>query len=228
MFLYERESMRKTLVLLAGLLVAFGLGMTVPAHAMPGSHTTGIVIGHVHGGTLALNVKGPHKTGTIMVGGQRKVYTAYTIAWYNSSGDTAYCLDNTANGQNNGTKEQLWQCNFLNQQFWYYIPSSYCGSGCGWHQLENYGNDKCLDDTNGGGNGTQMQTWDCLNDKDQAFSASPVVGTSADNITGPPFNQVSRSVDNYNSRLVNGNKIQVWDTNGGYGQDWCDAAFNSC
>src|SRR5215472_6897378 len=63
----ERERMRKTLVLLAGLLVVFGLGMTMSAHATiaPQSHTTGIVVGPMHGGTLTLNTHGPHKTGKI-------------------------------------------------------------------------------------------------------------------------------------------------------------------
>ena len=216
---------RITIAILAAAALAVGMlsGQQAAAHA-------GVTVASHGSARLVLDTSGPHKTGRIMVNGHLKLATAYLVRLYDGGRNGTWCIDNTGNGQANGTKEQLWTCNFRDQQYWYYIPSSYGG---GWSELKNYGNGKCLDDTGHGGDGTQFQTWDCLGDQDQAVSAtSPGGGASYDIILSAVTIvvngfDVNLAVDNTLGHLLDGNKIQAWAQNGGANQRWCQA-WSSC
>jgi hypothetical protein len=71
------------------------------------------------------------------------------------------CLDVYAAGTADGTKVDLYTCNNTGSQV--FIPES---NG----QLYNPQSNKCLDDTNYGGSGTQLQIWDCTaNDAAQVW-----------------------------------------------------------
>lgn len=69
-------------------------------------------------------------------------------------GSGRQCLDADANTGGNGTKVQVWDCNYQPQQLWW-AENGFLING----KFQT----KCLDaDTNGGGrNGTKVQLWDC-------------------------------------------------------------------
>jgi hypothetical protein len=72
------------------------------------------------------------------------------------------CLDINGGGTADGTSVDLYTCNGTGAQVW--EPQS---NG----QLYNPQSNKCLDDTNYGGSGTQLQIWDCTaNDAAQVWT----------------------------------------------------------
>jgi len=76
--------------------------------------------------------------------------------------DYGMCLDINGGGTADGTAVDLYTCNSTGAQVW--IPES---NG----QLYNPASGKCLDDTNYGGSGTQLQIWDCTaNDAAQVWT----------------------------------------------------------
>jgi hypothetical protein len=76
--------------------------------------------------------------------------------------DYGMCLDIDAAGTADGTKVDLYTCNDTGAQV--FIPES---NG----QLYNPESNKCLDDTDYGGSGTQLQIWDCTaNDAAQVWT----------------------------------------------------------
>ena len=76
--------------------------------------------------------------------------------------DYGMCLDVDAAGTADGTKVDLYTCNDTGSQVW--EPQS---NG----QLYNPQSNKCLDDTDYGGSGTQLQIWDCTaNDAAQVWT----------------------------------------------------------
>jgi hypothetical protein len=76
--------------------------------------------------------------------------------------DYGMCLDINGGGTADGTTVDLYTCNNTGAQVW--IPQS---NG----QLYNPQSNKCLDDTNYGGSGTQLQIWDCTaNDAAQVWT----------------------------------------------------------
>ena len=76
--------------------------------------------------------------------------------------DYGMCLDINGGGTADGTAVDLYTCNSTGAQVW--IPES---NG----QLYNPASNKCLDDTNYGGSGTQLQIWDCTaNDAAQVWT----------------------------------------------------------
>lgn len=79
--------------------------------------------------------------------------------------DFGMCLDINGGGTADGTTVDLYTCNNTGAQVW--IPQS---DG----QLYNPQSNKCLDDTNYGGSGTQLQIWDCTaNDTAQIWTLPP-------------------------------------------------------
>ena len=76
--------------------------------------------------------------------------------------DYGMCLDINGGGTADGTTVDLYTCNGTGAQVW--EPQS---NG----QLYNPQSNKCLDDTNYGGSGTQLQIWDCTaNDAAQVWT----------------------------------------------------------
>ena len=70
------------------------------------------------------------------------------------------CLDaDTTGGGVNGNKVQIWDCNDMNQQWWWVYKSTYTGG----YAFVNVKYGKCLDqDINTyGQNGGKVQLWDC-------------------------------------------------------------------
>jgi hypothetical protein len=72
--------------------------------------------------------------------------------------DFGMCLDVYSGGTWDGDSVDLYQCNGTGAQVW--IPYS-DGS------VYNPQSGKCLDDTDAGGSGTQLQIWDCVGDQNQ-------------------------------------------------------------
>lgn len=125
------------------------------------------------------------------------------------------CLDadNSTRGQN-GTKVQLWQCNFWDNQAWFLNPIP--NKPVGWYTITSLGhNGKCLDADNGtiGGNGTRVQMWDCNGWDNQQwllFSNHTIQNASS-----------RRCLDGDTRTLpANGTKVQLWDCNNGAHQAW--------
>ena len=118
-----------------------------------GGSGTGPVTGY---NGLCLDVRGANPANSTPV----QVYTCngtnaqqWTVV---TAGSTLHalgsCLDISGGGTADGTKVQLYGCNGTGAQV--FIPQSN-GS------LYNPQSNKCLDDTNFGGSGTQLQIWDC-------------------------------------------------------------------
>jgi hypothetical protein len=76
----------------------------------------------------------------------------WTVASGNTLQALGMCLDVNGGGTTDGTTVDLYTCNGTGAQVW--IPQS---NG----ELINPQSGKCLDDTNFGGSGTQLQIWDC-------------------------------------------------------------------
>jgi hypothetical protein len=70
------------------------------------------------------------------------------------------CLDIDGGGTANGTTVDLYACNKTAAQV--FIPQS---NG----ELYNPQSNKCLDDTNWGGSGTQLQIWSCADTANQQW-----------------------------------------------------------
>jgi hypothetical protein len=77
---------------------------------------------------------------------------SWTVAAGNTLQVLGMCLDVDAGGTTNGTPVDLYTCNGTAAQVW--VPQS---SG----ELINPQSGDCLDDTNWGGSGTQLQIWTC-------------------------------------------------------------------
>jgi Ricin-type beta-trefoil lectin domain/Glycosyl hydrolases family 16 len=71
------------------------------------------------------------------------------------------CMDINGGGTADGTTVDLYQCNDTGAQV--FIPQS---DGA----LYNPQSNKCLDDTNWGGSGTQLQIWDCTGNSNQHWN----------------------------------------------------------
>jgi hypothetical protein len=76
----------------------------------------------------------------------------WTVAAGNTLQALGMCLDVDGGGTANGTTVDLYSCNGTGAQVW--VPQS---DG----ELVNPQSGKCLDDTNWGGSGTQLQIWAC-------------------------------------------------------------------
>jgi hypothetical protein len=76
----------------------------------------------------------------------------WTVAAGNTLQALGMCLDIDGGGTANGTTVDLYTCNGTGAQVW--VPQS---DG----ELVNPQSGKCLDDTNWGGSGTQLQIWAC-------------------------------------------------------------------
>lgn len=77
---------------------------------------------------------------------------SWTVAAGNTLQVLGMCLDVDGGGTANGTTVDLYSCNGTGAQVW--VPQS---DG----ELINPQSGKCLDDTNWGGSGTQLQIWAC-------------------------------------------------------------------
>jgi hypothetical protein len=104
---------------------------------------------------LCVDVRGANSANFTPV----QVYTCNGTSaqqWTVASGNTLQalgkCLDINGGGTANGTTVDLYTCNGTGAQAW--IPQS---NG----ELVNPQSGKCLDDTNWGGSGTQLQIWAC-------------------------------------------------------------------
>jgi Ricin-type beta-trefoil lectin domain/Glycosyl hydrolases family 16 len=74
--------------------------------------------------------------------------------------DYGRCLDVAGGRTSDGTKVDLYPCNGTGAQVWVARAN---------RTLYNPKSDKCLDDTNWGGSGTQLQIWDCSGNANQQW-----------------------------------------------------------
>jgi len=135
-------------------------------------------------------------------------------------GTSSWCLDNINDNNNNGNGQQIWRCNGDYAQTWGLDSNenfclSYGGNFyCGYHLHDDYVGGGCLDDTNGGGNGTLTQIWTCKNNVNQLWF------NDADAQPGEWENPLGMCMDLINNDQTNGKRIQVWNCNGGAAQTW--------
>jgi hypothetical protein len=115
------------------------------------------------------------------------------------------CLDAEASTINqNGTKIQLWDCQFTPNQQWY-MDGEF---------IRNRASNRCLDaDTNNTGNGGRVQLWDCHGGVNHRwFTTGSYIRTRLS--TGRCLDAEAGSIGN------NGTRIQQYDCLGGNNQKW--------
>ncbi|MFD4393328.1 RICIN domain-containing protein [Kitasatospora sp. NPDC058397] len=126
---------------------------------------------------------------------------------------TTKCLDIPGNNPYNGAPVTLYDCNGTSAQTW--MLSSLDSNSTSF-ALKNWG--KCLDIPWANSyNGAQLQIVDCGYSTAQQFS-SHALG-SADSIRNS-IDDATRCVDDPRGGLDNGNRIELWDCNGGWNQKW--------
>jgi hypothetical protein len=125
-----------------------------------GTGTTGPVTGY---NGLCMDVRGANSANGTPV----QVYTCngtnaqqWTVASGNTLQALGKCLDIIGGGTANGTLVDLYSCNNTGAQV--FTPES---NG----ELYNPQSGKCLDDTNWGGSGTQLQIWACTDGTNQQW-----------------------------------------------------------
>jgi hypothetical protein len=91
----------------------------------------------------------------------------------NTVQDFGMCLDVYAGGTWDGDTVDLFDCNGTGAQVWIPQPNG---------ALLNPQSGKCLDDTNWGGSGTQLQIWDCTAADNQSW---PVPGWPGNRVQAP-------------------------------------------
>ena len=114
------------------------------------------------------------------------------------------CLDVKGASTANSTPVQLYTCDGTGAQQW--IPQS---DGA----LKNPASGRCLDDTNFGGAGTQVQIWDCN-------GAANQVWTSPAARTGQIAGYQNLCVDVQSGVSKDGNPVQLYGCNGTSAQQW--------
>jgi ricin-type beta-trefoil lectin protein/glycosyl hydrolase family 16 len=125
-----------------------------------GTGATGPITGY---SGLCVDVRGANSANSTPV----QVYTCngtnaqqWTVASGNTLQALGKCLDIIGGGTANGTKVDLYSCNSTGAQV--FTPQS---NG----ELYNPQSGKCLDDTNSGGSGTQLQIWACTDGANQQW-----------------------------------------------------------
>ena len=113
------------------------------------------------------------------------------------------CLDVVNGGTTNGSPLQMWDCNGLNQQYWYIQDNA--------GTLNNPGVTPVLDvvglQTT---DGTRLQIWSPTQAPNQSwyFNNAELVTTNG------------RVLDAVNYGVENGTRLQVWDATGAFNQHW--------
>jgi Ricin-type beta-trefoil lectin domain len=132
-------------------------------------------------------------------------------------GEKDLCV--TAAGEYNGAAIQLQKCsdNSLGS-FWTFQSNGL---------ISTYSNSMCIDNTNGGGDGTKLQLYQCKTDADKPNPYSPIpnqewVVNNGNLIT---LDGTQLCMDNTDGLHQAGNDIQVYTCNGGINQQWGSGAF---
>jgi hypothetical protein len=159
----ESAMKRRLLSVLAAAALMFGLGTAV-AHQAQAQATVGTIGPIVGYEGLCLDDRGASTANYNPV----QVYTCNGTdaqQWTVGSGNTlqvfGMCLDVYAAGTTDGTTVDLYDCNGTGAQVW--EPQS---DGA----LLNPNSGMCLDDTNYGGSGTQLQIWSCTGNDNQEWT----------------------------------------------------------
>jgi hypothetical protein len=122
--------------------------------------------------------------------------TSYSefVPFYNH----AWC----ANGEGvlNGSQVNLIRCNNYSQQFW-----TTRSLGGGEYEIVNDLSGRCLEDHNGGGQGSILDTWNCLGNTTQQWSPSTYTG-------GQPVAWVN-AITGLCANMTANNGIDVWPCN---------------
>jgi hypothetical protein len=119
------------------------------------------------------------------------------------------CLDLQGGSTANGNLLQIWDCNGLANQKWFFNPGS-------WRIQYAANPDKCIDALGGGKYGTSLGIWDCNGRSSQQWGYDAKMRTiylasSAD---------ASLCMDLSGGQKDNGAEIQSWGCNGHTNQAW--------
>jgi hypothetical protein len=133
------------------------------------------------------------------------------------------CLDaDTTGGGVNGNKVQIWDCNNMNQQWWWVYKSNATGA----YAFVNGKYSKCLDqDTNTyARNGGKVQLWDCnfYSQQQWIFDPPPAPFPSTTSwylLRMQGAHSYCVDADSTHG-YANGTKVQVWFCNGNDNQKW--------
>jgi tRNA A-37 threonylcarbamoyl transferase component Bud32 len=118
------------------------------------------------------------------------------------------CLDVGGGATNDGATVDLYTCNNTGAQVWQ--PQS---NG----ELVNPQSGKCLDDTNFGGSGIQVQIWDCGDGSNQQWKLPT---TAAQSATGTVTGYQGLCLDDSGGSTSNSNPVIVYTCNNGTNQQW--------
>jgi len=128
-------------------------------------------------------------------------------------GNHNLCFDLAGGKQDNGTPIQVWQCNGLENQLWYFPAGA-------WKIMLAVNNNKCID-AGSMRDGTFLFLWDCNGQASQAFGYDSNQGTlylSQSEDKDKP--DASKCADLSGGSQNPGTHVQVWDCNGHTNQAW--------
>jgi len=110
--------------------------------------------------------------------------------------------------QKNGNTVEIWECNGLENQLWYFTAGSY--------EIQ-YGGDssKCLDA--GSGKGKPLMIWDCNHQAQQKWGYDPNENTV---YLASSQADASSCMDLAGGSVTHGTPVQLWDCSASWNQQW--------
>lgn len=118
---------------------------------------------------------------------------------------TGKCLDVSGGQSANGTPLFQWDCGWGNTNQVFKLES--VGS---YYQIRHVATDNCLDVTGGGGDGTAIQMWDCVQNDNQLFTITTNSYTSDARDFTIKNKGNGRCLDLTDGSSVNGQRITTW------------------
>ncbi|WP_170208632.1 RICIN domain-containing protein [Micromonospora pisi] len=191
--------------------VALGVGaQSATASPAPSSSGSGNAIDQGQLGFVPVPAADARKAG---------IAVADPEVFYLKDGRDFRCLDadrDTANG--NGTKVQLWDCQYGAKLQMWRVKVHWTGAGQQYRVISNIETGRCLDgDTSYIGNGGKVQLWDCQPGADaQAWWTLPNTSNLYNHHSGKCLDADAATSGQ------NGTKIHVWNCEAGtpVGQTW--------
>jgi len=126
------------------------------------------------------------------------------------------CLDLPGGNANNGNLLQIWDCNGMKNQQWFFDSGT-------WRITYAGNSGKCIDAIGGGGipaAGTKLGIWDCLGTDSQVWGYDSNMKTVFLAKSAANMPEASMCMDLAGGSNVDGTPIQVWNCNGLANQAW--------
>merc|ERR1719199_647201 len=122
------------------------------------------------------------------------------------------CLDLSSGSTTNGNTLEIWECNSLENQLWFFTGGTY--------EIQYAGNSqKCLDAGSGMKQGNQVMIWDCNKQPQQRWGYDPK-GNTIYLDSSASGQDASMCLDLSGGSTTLGTPVQVWGCSGDWMQQW--------